>query len=48
MTSNSIWCWLTKAVHGTARLNAELGTQYTAVITLTENTAKSIKKRLNN
>ena len=48
MASNSIWCWKSKAVHSTARLNAELETWYTAVITLTENTAKSIEKRLNN
>lgn len=45
MSSNSMWCWLTKAVHGTARLNkSEGGTRYTAAITLTEKTARAIEK----
>ena len=43
MTSNSMWCWLTKAVHGTARLNSNSGTRYTTAITLTERTAISIE-----
>ena len=46
MTSNSMWCWLTKAVHGTARL--KLGNdanRYTAVITLTEQTARAIERK---
>src|SRR3954454_5095246 len=48
MTSNSIWCWLPQAVHGTAKLNiTELDNRYTAVITLTEKTAKSIEKKNN-
>jgi len=47
MTSNSIWCWLTKAVHGTARLNTESGIRYTTAITLTEKTAISIEKLSN-
>ena len=48
MTSNSIWCWLPKSVHGTAKLNlSKGGTRYTAVISLTEKTAKSIEKRKN-
>ena len=41
LASNSIWCWLTKAVHGTAKLNlSKGGTRYTAAITLTEKTAR--------
>src|SRR6266498_1364354 len=45
MSSNSIWYWKTNAVHGTARLNlSEGGTRYTAAISLTERTAKSIKR----
>jgi uncharacterized protein YlbG (UPF0298 family) len=45
LASNSIWCWKTEAVHGTAKLNlSEGGTRYTAVITLTEKTAKAIEK----
>ena len=51
MSSNSIWCWLPQAAHGTAKLNnTELDNRYTAVITLTEKTAKSIekKRKLNN
>ena len=44
LASNSIWCWLTKAVHGTAKLNlSEGGTRYTAAITLTEKTARAIE-----
>ncbi len=45
MTSNSIWCWRTQAVHGTAELNlSEGGVRYTSAITLTEKTAKAIEK----
>ena len=45
MTSNSIWCWLTQAVHGTAKLNlSENGVRYTSAITLTEKTAKAMEK----
>ena len=45
LASNSIWCWLTKAVHDTAKLDiSEGGTRYTAVITLTEKMAKAIEK----
>ena len=37
MSSNSIWCWLTQAVHGTSKLDlSEDGIRYTATITLTE------------
>jgi hypothetical protein len=43
MTSNSIWCWLTKSVHGTAILNDSNGNRYTAVLTLTEKTARAIE-----
>jgi len=45
LASNSIWCWLTQAVHGTAKLNTESGNRYTAVLTLTERTATSIENR---
>ena len=46
MASNSIWCWLPKSVHGTTKLNlSKGGTRYTAVISLTEKTAKSIEKK---
>jgi len=45
MSSNSVWYWKTNAVHGTARLNlSEGGTRYTAAISLTERTAKSIER----
>jgi hypothetical protein len=45
MTSNSIWCWQTQAVHGTAKLDlSEGGVRYTSAITLTEKTAKAIEK----
>ena len=45
MTSNSIWCWQTHAVHDTAKLNlSEGGVRYTSAITLTEKTAKAIEK----
>ena len=48
LASNSIWCWMTKAVHGTAKLDLnEGGTRYTAAITLTEKTAKAIEKDRN-
>ncbi|CAB4374279.1 unnamed protein product [Rhizophagus irregularis] len=41
-------CWSTKAVHGTAKLDlSEGGTRYTAVITLTEKTARAIEKDKN-
>ena len=45
MTSNSIQCLLTQAVHGTAKLNlSENGVRYTSAITLTEKTAKVMEK----
>ena len=45
MTSNSIWCWQTHAVHDTAKLDlSEGGIRYTSAITLTEKTAKAIEK----
>ena len=45
MSSNSIWCWLTKAVHGTSKLDlSDDGTRYTAVITLSEKMAKAIER----
>jgi hypothetical protein len=48
LASNSIWCWLTKAVHGTAKLDlSKGGTRYTAVITLTERVARAIEKNCN-
>src|SRR3954469_24108451 len=45
LTSNSIWCWLTQAVHGTAKLvlNND-STRYTGAITLTRKTALAIEK----
>jgi hypothetical protein len=47
MTSNSIWYWLTQAVHGTAKLNlSEGGVRYTSAITLTEKTAKAVEKEV--
>jgi hypothetical protein len=46
MSSNSIWCWKTKAIHGTAKLNLEKGgTRYTAAVTLTEKTARAIERQ---
>ena len=45
LTSNSVWCWLTKAVHGTSKLKtSDGGIRYTAAITLTERTARTIEK----
>jgi hypothetical protein len=45
MSLNSIWCWLTQAVHGTSKLDlSEGGTRYTAAITLSERTAKAIER----
>ena len=45
MTSNSIWCWMTQAIHGIAKLDlSEGGNRYTAAITLTKKTAIAIKK----
>ena len=46
LTSNSIWCWLPQAVHGTSKLDTELGNRYTAVLTLSEKTATAIENRL--
>ena len=43
MTSNSLWCWKTQAVHGITRLDLNGGTRYTSAITLTERTAKAIE-----
>lgn len=46
MTSNSMWCWLTKAVHGTAKLKlSNDGNRYTAVVSLSETTAKAIERK---
>ena len=48
LASNSIWCWITNAVHGTAKLDlSEGGTRYTAAITLTEKTARAIERQKN-
>jgi len=45
MSSNSIWCWLTQAVHGTSKLDlSKGGTRYTAAITLSERTARAIER----
>ena len=45
MSTNSIWCWLTQAVHGTSKLDLSGdGTRYTAAITLSERTAKAIER----
>ena len=45
MTSNSIWCQQTQAVHGTDKLDlSEVGIRYTSAITLTEKTARAIEK----
>ena len=44
MTTNSLWCWKTKCVHGTATLDLNGGTRYTSAITLTEKTAKAMEK----
>ena len=46
LTSNSIWCWLPQAVHGTSKLDTELENWYTAVLTLSEKTATAIENRL--
>jgi hypothetical protein len=46
MTSNSFWCWKTKAIHGTATLDlSKGGVRYTAAITLTEKTARAIERQ---
>jgi len=45
LTSNTIWCWKTKAIHGTARLDlSKGGVRYTAAVTLTEKTARAIER----
>lgn len=45
MSSNSIWCWLTQAVHGTSKLDlSKGGVRYTAAITLSEKTARAIER----
>jgi hypothetical protein len=45
MSSNSIWYWLTQAIHGTAKLDLSGGgVRYTAVISLTEKTARAIER----
>jgi hypothetical protein len=45
MSSNSVWCWKTQAVHGTAKLKlSEGGARYTGAITLTKKTAIAIEK----
>jgi len=43
MTSNALWCWKTQDVHGTAELQLNGGTRYTAAITLTKKTARAIE-----
>lgn len=46
MSSNSMWCWLPQAVHGTTDFsNTRSNNRYTAVITLTERTAKALEKK---
>ena len=48
MTSNSIWCWKTKAVHGTAKLKLSTNSnRYTCALTLTEKTARTIERMQN-
>ncbi len=48
MSSNSIWYWLTQAIHETAKLNlSEGGIRYTAAISLTEKTARAIEREKN-
>jgi hypothetical protein len=48
MSSNSMWCWLPQAVHGTTDFsNTKSNNRYTAVITLTERTAKALEKKEN-
>ena len=45
MSSNSIWYWLTQAIHGTAKLDLSGGgVRYTAAISLTEKTARAIER----
>jgi len=44
LITNSIWCWKSDAVHGTADLDLSKGeTRYTAAITLTEKTARAFE-----
>ena len=44
LITNSIWCWKSDAVHGTADLDlSKGGTRYTAAITLTEKTARAFE-----
>ena len=45
LTSNSIWCWLSQAVHGISKLDTKLKDQYTVVLTLSENTVTAIENR---
>lgn len=48
MSSNSIWCWLSHAVHGTSKLDlSKDGIRYTAAISLTERTARVIERNNN-
>ena len=45
MSSNSIWYWLTQAIHRMAKLDLSGGgVRYTAAISLTEKTAKAIER----
>jgi len=45
MSSNSIWYWLTQAIHGMAKLDLSGGgVRYTAAISLTEKTARAIER----
>ena len=45
MGSNSIWYWLTQAIHGMANLDLSGGgIRYTAAISLTEKTARVIER----
>lgn len=48
MTSNSIWCWKTKAVHSTTKLKLSTNSnRYTCALTLTEKTARTIERMQN-
>ena len=43
MTSNVLWYWKTQDVYDTAKLQLNGGTCYTAAITLTNKTARTIE-----
>ncbi len=44
MTTNTLWYWKMQCVYGTARLDLNGSIRYTSAITLTEKTAKAMKK----